>query len=612
MYSALSSNVKKYLDSLLSSADSASVSEVISAYGFSMQLDLSNYNNAIINEQVTTGTTVYLWVINGDFSPSGSNGGAIYASGAGKIIGWDLSTKKVGFTQDTPAGFVAFQGFSYNPTWGTARFFCVKPLTLLGRTNLPNLTMLPGDPSKKLPASVTKYTPSTTISTAPKKDPVGNSWSPVYLPSTPPTKMPVGERVPEKLPDPKIITPYIKPIQPQPKDVPLVFPTGSGSTYGIVIPNPEPITSTEPAVKPNPNADPSQLPSAPSSPVAPKNIPDPGNTGSTPVPILPSVPSPSSAKGLLHVYNPTPAQVDAFGEWLWTTFSGDIIDTIGKLFNNPMDAVIGLHEIYCTPTESANDVKIRAGFLESNVASRLVTQRYTEIKCGAVSVPEYWHNYLDYSPYTKSFCYLPFIGIVELNADDIVGSGVEITYRIDVYNGSCIAIITTAKPNSNESLTYQFNGNCSVSVPITSGMMSSIQSALIGVATTGLSARVTAAVTAATGGTALPASVLAGSVAAGASKQGLTSKNQVQYSGSFGSSYGAMGAKKPFLIIKRPRQKVVYGYNTNYGYPSHKMVTISTCTGYLRAREVNVISPTATEVEKKMIEELLKSGVFVS
>jgi hypothetical protein len=256
-------------------------------------------------------------------------------------------------------------------------------------------------------------------------------------------------------------------------------------------------------------------------------------------------------------------------------------------------------------------MNIRAGFLDSGVASQLVSSRYKEIKCGAVSVPEYWGNYLDYSPYTKSYCYLPFIGIVELNTDDIVGSGVEITYRVDTYNGSCIALITTAKPNSAESVTYQFEGNCAVSVPITSGMMTALQNGLMGIATTALSAGTTAAVTAATGGTALPATVLAGTIAAGATKQGLTSKNQVQYSGSFGSSFGAMGLKIPFLIIKRPKQKVVYGYNENYGYPAHKMVLLSTCSGYLKAIEVNVVSSTATEAEKKMIEQCLKSGVFV-
>jgi hypothetical protein len=468
-------------------------------------------------------------------------------------------------------------------------------------------------PPIEIPDGVTKYTP-TVPDVEPVKTPDGQTWNTVFLPSTSPDEMPDGEPVPTTAPDPARITPYIPPVQPQPNGVPVPDsePATTTNPNPIIIPNPEPDTSPDPYPSPDPEKDPSQLPDTPSTPTEPENIPDPSDDGSVVVPVTPPVPAPSAAKGLLHVYNPTPAQVDQFGEWLWTTFSGDLIDTLAKLFNNPMDAVIGLHELYCTPATSGTETTIKAGFFDSGVASRLVSSRYKEIKCGAISVPEFWGNYLDYSPYTKSYCYLPFIGIVELNTDDIVGSGVEITYRVDTYNGSCIALITTAKPNSDECISYQFEGNCSVSVPITSGMMSAVQNALIGVATTALSAGVTAAVTVATGGTALPAAVMVGTAAAGGAQHGLTSKNQVQCSGSFGSSFGAMGVKKPFLIIKRPRQKVVYGYNTNYGYPSHKMVLISTCSGYLRAKEVEVISPTATEAEKKMIENLLKSGVYVN
>ena len=41
------------------------------------------------------------------------------------------------------------------------------------------------------------------------------------------------------------------------------------------------------------------------------------------------------------------------------------------------------------------------------------------------------------------------------------------------------------------------------------------------------------------------------------------------------------------------------------------MVTVSNCIGYLKAREVRVTSTTATNVEKQMIVEALKSGVYV-
>ena len=277
-----------------------------------------------------------------------------------------------------------------------------------------------------------------------------------------------------------------------------------------------------------------------------------------------------------------------------------MLDTLAKLFNNPVDAVIGLHELYCTPS-TGSSTTIKAGFLDSGVTSRLVSSRYTEINCGAITVPEYWGNYLDYAPYTKVYCYLPFIGIVELNTDDIIGHGVQILYKVDSYNGSCIAMIITAKTPDSEGTIYQFSGNCAVEVPITSGMKSALQSALIGAATCAVGAM----------GAGLAGVAATDAVIVGGAKRGLNSKNTVAHSGSFGSSYGAMGIKKPYIIVKRPVQKKVYGYNKEYGYPAHQMVTVGSCSGYLRARDFEVKSTTATEEEKKRIEILLKEGVYV-
>lgn len=392
-------------------------------------------------------------------------------------------------------------------------------------------------------------------------------------PTKVPTKIPVLE--PEEKPEPEKIPQYIYVPMPTPAPAPTPLPTVDPSV------EPEPLPDIDP-VKP--------IPRPP--------VPTPTPTPQPPLPVPP--PISSEATGLLHVYNPTNSEINEFGAWLWTTFSGDLIDTLGKLFNNPMDAVIGLHELYCTPI-TGEPATIKAGFLESNTTSRLVTKRYTEINCGALVVPEHWGNYLDYTPYTKVYCYLPFIGIVELNADDIIGHGVQVVYKIDSYNGSCIAMIITAKTSDVEVVKYQFSGNCAVEVPITSGMKSAMQSALIGAGT--------CAIGAAIGGAAVP--VIAGMTVNNSVKSGFSNKNTVSHSGSFGSSYGAMGIKKPYIIVKRPIQKVVNGYNKKYGYPAHEMVTIGKCSGYLRCRDFDVQSSTATEDEKKLIETLLKQGVYV-
>lgn len=356
----------------------------------------------------------------------------------------------------------------------------------------------------------------------------------------------------------------------------------------------------QPNIKYDPNTDPSVKPETnedsflPNKNIIPPVIPsDPNDVGETP-PLVPSI-SPH-ASGLLTVYNPTQSEISQFGKWLWTTWSGDLLDTISKMFNNPMEAVIGLHSIYCTPPQGEVST-IKAGYLDSNVPSITVPERYTSLFCGSVIIPEWWGNYLDFSPYTKAYVYLPFIGIQELDPMDIIGSAVSIEYKIDVFNGSCIALINVAK-DGYEGVLYEFSGNCAVQIPITSGNYSSILSSAIAVGAS-------VAATALTGGAGAP--ILAGAIGSVSRMQ-----TSVQHSGTFSASHGAMGIKTPYIIIKRPVQKVIPNYNTLYGFPSHKFVRIRDCKGYLRVKEVDVKSLTATDEEKRMIERILKEGIYVS
>lgn len=455
--------------------------------------------------------------------------------------------------------------------------------------------ILNGNSHESYPQGVSKWQGETYPSTA---TPINiltgydNDGKPIYTPYYP-VANPIGDpgvtNDPAIVPNPSVnpnpapaINPYINPVQ-NPNNYPEQVPTPAPA------PIPNPVPGAQPV--PNPDADPSQdTEKAPDKdPETPK---DPIDNGTTPTPIIPTIPVlPSAATGLLHVYNPTQSQIDSFGSWLWTTFSGDLLDTLSKLFNDPMDAVIGLHELYATPSVNGS-ANIRCGYLDSGIGANLVGSRYTTINCGSVVVQEYYQNYLDYSPYTNCFIYLPFVGIVPVSSDDIVGNAVNVTYHIDSYTGCCIAVVTVAK-DGYSSTVYQFEGNCAVEIPISSGYQSSLMSGLLAVA-----------------GTAITSSPSVGLTAAHIGRAGL-GKNTVQHSGSFGSSYGAMGSKVPYIIVKRPVQKKVYNYSQSYGYPAHKMVYVGNCENYLRAKEVRVTSTTATNEEKDMIVALLKSGVYV-
>lgn len=429
-----------------------------------------------------------------------------------------------------------------------------------------------------------------------------------WKPGTPaPSGNPQDQPYPDVIYDPnKQISPYIS-----------STPLPDISIY------PTPTTNTNP----NPDSDPSQPTPPPSKIIDVVPLP-PAPSGDSPVPNMPTTSAPfSSSVGLVTVYHPNDAQLYAFESWLWVTYADATID---KIWNNPFDGVITLFELYCTPTDIGTR-NIHCGFLDSGVNSPIIS-RYTEIDCGSLGIPEWYGNYLDYSPYTKAHIYLPFIGIQELNPDDIVGHGVNVTYRIDEYNGSCIAMITVAKSttvNGEEveysNTMYQFSGNCAVELPITGGSQAAIKAGMMqadayqaaGLVSTGanLLGGIGSALMGSLGGA---ISGVAGAASSYAYAQAnylsnmLSGKSTVQKSGSFGASHGALGIKTPFITITRPKQIQVANYEKLYGYPAHKMVTIGACTGFLRCREVNVVSATANDEEKALIEQLLKAGVYVT
>lgn len=382
-------------------------------------------------------------------------------------------------------------------------------------------------------------------------------------------------------------------------------------------PDIDPSGGEEPSPSPTPQLPvvPPIVPPASGTPAPPGGVEPPPDDGSTPTPVLPDIDPPftSANDGLITVYHPTDAELKAFSSWLWVTYADPTID---KLWNNPFDGVIGLMEIYCTPTDNGRK-NIRSGFLDSGVNSATIS-RYTEIDCGSIFIPEVYGNYLDYSPYSKCHAYLPFIGIVELNIDDIVDHGINISYKIDEYNGACIAQITCAKYSeyygeevTYNAVTYQFSGNCAVELPLAGGTQSAIRAGLIQAAAYGLSSVIGGIANGVMGNISGGISQVA-SGAASALGAAVSAKSSVQHSGSFGSSYGALGIKKPYLIVSRPKQIDIINYNDIYGYPAHSPVTIGTCNGYLRVREVHVKSATASNEEKKLIEQLLKEGVYVN
>lgn len=315
-------------------------------------------------------------------------------------------------------------------------------------------------------------------------------------------------------------------------------------------------------------------------------VDDGGNTPPAEPPVLDG-----SSNGLWTMYNPTKAQVNSFGAWLW---SDTIIDQIIRQFNSPIDAIIGFHQIYCTPVTGAAKV-IKAGYLNSPVSAAEVTDQYATIDCGTVHVDEYYGNVLDYDNSQVSV-YLPFIGIVPLNTNVVMGSDLQIIYRIDVFTGTCLAQIKVIKQNSN-AVMYAFDGNCAVQIPLTATTYTGMIGALI----SGISAGVSFA-----SGDMLHATT-SGISAAMSALNGQTGNKQ---SGTMGSNAGALGIRKPYLIITRAISSMPAGFESVAGLPSTELVQLGSLSGFTSIRNVHLegIPGTAEEIED--IKSLLESGVI--
>ena len=319
----------------------------------------------------------------------------------------------------------------------------------------------------------------------------------------------------------------------------------------------------------------------------PENPPESGG-GSSPNVVAPT----GSASSLWKIYHPTQAQIDSFGAWLW---SSDFIDQILKIFNDPMQAIIGLHKVYCTPVDAGN-ATIKVGYLDSEVPSAYIEQQYIEVNCGSVDLYEQFGNVFDYDGYTDIDLYLPFIGIVKLNVSDVMRSSINIKYGVDVLTGACLAMVNVMR-DGNDAVLYQYSGNCAVQYPISSGSYMGIVSSIIGVAGS-------VAATIATGGGAAP-------LAIGAAGAAMNAHTNVQHSGSFSGNSGAMGGKIPYLIISRPQTRMYSEYLEMEGTPTNHYVTVGECSGYIRAKTSHIINVNATDNEIDEIQALLSDGIII-
>lgn len=299
--------------------------------------------------------------------------------------------------------------------------------------------------------------------------------------------------------------------------------------------------------------------------------------------------------GFITLYSPTRTQLNALAQYMWTT---DFIDNIKKLFGNPMDAILGLSIVPALPPLSG-EREVAVGFISTGVNMSVLSSQYVKVDCGSLSIKEYWGSALDYSPYTKIQLYLPYVGVREINTDDVMNKTIHVVYNIDVLSGSL-----TAQVKCGNSVLYQFSGTCSSSIPVTGRDLTQI-------ITSGLNIAAATGAFVATAGISAPVSAsMALSGIMTTANNVMNAKPRIEHSGSMGGTNGLMGIQTPYLIVERPRQSLPKDYNTFQGYPSNITKKLSELNGYTEVESIHLENISCTTQELDEIERLLKGGVI--
>ena len=324
--------------------------------------------------------------------------------------------------------------------------------------------------------------------------------------------------------------------------------------------------------------------------------------------------------GLVSVYNPTSSQLAALGAKLWNPTA---LDTIKQYFTNPMETILGLSIVPVSPRTGVSK-NIHLGVYDTEVSALLVDSDYVIINCGSIPINRYYGSYLDYDPYTKITCYLPYIGEIEVNPDQVMQKSLKVLYYVNVITGDIVAMLC-----ADGSIIYTVAGNCIRQLPMSQTDYSAIINTAVSAVSTIASAAVGASAAGAVGGAVAGAAKTSAGAAVAEARtsaeisnqvmgagnslinQVMSSKMRYNHAGSIGTGSGQLTYQTPYLTIERPNLDLADSYKSFVGYPCNKTMQLSRCTGFTQIEATKLSIPGATDEEITEILQFLVEGVII-
>lgn len=293
------------------------------------------------------------------------------------------------------------------------------------------------------------------------------------------------------------------------------------------------------------------------------------------------------------IYKVTDANMRSLHNKIW---SQDYFNVL-KVNSNPIENVLSCKRF---PFDMAggNDTEITIGNINTGVNGSPISKGIYRVDIGSIYVGEKFKCFLDYYQ-TNYSIYLPFIGLKQLQATQIVGHTIIVKYIVDIMTGICKAQLFL----DNASFLFaEYDGLMGIDCTLTSSNQK--QAELVNA-----TRFINAGVSIATGNPMGIATAITGLATNGV-------ENHFQSTQS-NSAIGNASVIDCYLIYDEPQVPITNGvYPNNYaktvGLPCGRSLKISECSGYTKCGgDVQGTFTRATSEEVDEIMNLLQNGIEV-
>lgn len=300
-----------------------------------------------------------------------------------------------------------------------------------------------------------------------------------------------------------------------------------------------------------------------------------------------------------------------------------IVNNIKMSGDSPINSIVSIQYIpfdISTYAPAVADIVIGSnliniGTVDAPVAlsANVVTADSIILDLGECYITPKNENYLDYEPYTKYICYIPFCNFVELDAGIVNDKKLSFSLVCDLVGGTCEGIIRV-NGRIYKTVDGIFSTQCSVQGVDSASYINSLVTTT-GKYVGGVGAMVGAVAGVATGGVSTAvatAGILAGSgtVASSLYEFNTTPKEFT----SIGKSVGLIGQRLPqHVCIYRYFCEDITDENfKNFaGYACNFVTRLGNLTGFTKCGNVQLNGFNATIQEKEEIKMLLETGVII-